>query len=108
MSKLVIWFDTQKASIAYRDHEIETICRQTLEGAILSDTQIHFITAQELVLHMFRALLFREYKPYQQYVSFIINGKSVKYDSNMRTFAENYPYSVWDNCLCKLLGAEDD
>ena len=108
MSKLVIWFDTEKASIAYRDHEIEPICRQTLESTILGETQIHFITAQELVVQMFRALLYKEYKSYQQDVSFLINGEKVIYDSNMRNASGIYPPSVYDKCLCILLGATDE
>lgn len=104
MTKLVIWFDPEKASVAYRDHEIEAMCRQTLEGAILSETQIHFITAQELVLLMFRALLYKEYKPYQQYISFLVNGEKVIYDHNMRNASGIYPPSIYEDCCDILLG----
>lgn len=72
----------------------------------LGKTNTVFV-AQELVLYMFRALLYKEYKHLQEQVTFIFDGVEVKFDQNMRTTAE-YPYSLYDECLCILLGAEDD
>jgi hypothetical protein len=91
--------------IVLRDNEVKPFCIAHLEALKVGKSNTVY-TSQELVLYMFRALLCKEYKHLQSQVSFIFEGVEVKLDKNMRTWAE-YPYSVYDECLCVLVGGAD-
>lgn len=108
MNKLTVDFRSKCPSdYGFQDFRIKEVCESYLGYITEGSYDPYLITGQELVLYMFRALLFREYKHLQEHVTFIFDGVEVKFDSNMRTTAE-YPYSLYDECLCKLLGAEED
>ena len=108
MNKLIVDFRSDPSSdYGFQDCKIKEVCEAYLGYITEGDYDPYLITGQELVLYMFRALLFSKYKHLQEQVTFIFDGAEVKFDSNMRTTAE-YPYSLYDECLCILLGAEDD
>lgn len=92
--------------IILRDKETRLFCVSHLNALQAGETNTVY-TAQELVLYMFRALLYKEYKHLQSQVMFKFDGVEVKFDERMRTKAE-YPYSVYDECLCVLVGGADD
>ena len=106
MSDLTIKFVSNSQShIAYSDCRIEGVCREYLMHLSDGEEYLQITTNQELMICMFRALLFKEYKHLQSQVNFFIDDKSVKYDSNMRNVSGIYPPSVFDDCCDVLLGA---
>ena len=107
MSKLTIDVDLHYSVKAIRDVEIPSFCINELEALQLGKTSTVYVV-QELVLYMFRALLFREYKHLQEQVTFLLDGVEVKFDHRMRTNEDNYPHSLYNECLCILLGATDE
>ncbi len=104
MNKLTINFDPTYGCRTYADGEIQSICRQYLEALEYGNSDKTAFISQELVLYMFRALLYKEYKHLQSQVTFIIDGAEVKFDSNMRTVGGLYPPSVYEHCCDILLG----
>jgi len=112
MNKLLVkYISNAQSHAAYPDCIIKSVCEELLQQlAIIEDNEepLQIVTGQELVLYMFRALLFKEYKHLQSQVTFIFDGVEVKFDHRMRTAEDNYPHSLFDECLCILLGAEDD
>jgi hypothetical protein len=93
------------AGLIFRDKEVKAFCISHLNALQMGESNTVY-TAQELVLYMFRALLYKDYKHLQSQVVFKFDGVEVKFDKNMRTRAE-YPYSVYDECLCILVGGAD-
>lgn len=91
---------------AIRDNEIKPFCIAHLEALKVGKTNIVY-TGQELVLYMFRALLYKDYKYLQNQVVFKFDGVEVQFDERMRTKA-NYLYSVYDECLSILVGGLDE
>lgn len=106
MSKLTINVDMSYLVKPFKDEEIHSYCIHQLEALQLGKTDTIYI-AQELILYMFRALLYKDYKHLQSQVMFKFDGKEVEFDERMRTRAD-YPYSVFDECLCILVGGADD
>lgn len=107
MSKLTINVTAGFCSTsALRDNEIKPFCIAHLEALKVGKTNTVY-TGQELVLYMFRALLYKDYKYLQEQVVFIFEGKEVKFDERMRTW-KDYPYSVYDECLNILVGGLDE
>jgi hypothetical protein len=89
------------AGLIFRDKEVETFCISHLNALQMGENNTVY-TAQELVLYMFRALLYKDYKHLQSQVVFKFDGVEAKFDERMRTNAE-YPYSLYDECLDVLL-----
>ncbi len=108
MSKLIInvnissGFNCHNALI---DIHVKPFCINILEQLRKGEGDIIY-TAQELVLYMFRALIYKDYKDLQSKIVFRFEGVEVKFDKNMRTIIE-YPYSVYDECCNTLLGLND-
>lgn len=108
-NKLIIHFKSKdtEGSKSHNDYNIPIICHGYLDSLTVGKGD-YVDTGQELVLYMFRALLFSEYKHLQKQVTFLIDGVEVKFDHRMRTDEDNYPHSLFDECLCVLLGAEEN
>jgi hypothetical protein len=60
-NKLIVDVDMTYSAKPIRDHEIASYCIHQLEALQLGKSNIIY-TAQELVLYMFRALLYKDYK----------------------------------------------
>ena len=105
MNNLTVDFRTDTPSdYGFQDFKIKEVCEAYLGYITEGAEDPYLITGQELVLYMFRALLFREYKHLQEQVTFIIDGVEVIYDVNMRNASGIYPPSVYDDCCDILLG----
>jgi hypothetical protein len=105
MNRLTVDFRSDTPSdYGFQDCKIKEICEAYLGYITEGDYDPYLITGQELVIQMFRALLFREYKHLQPYVCFIVDGKGVVYDSDMRNASGIYPPSIYDDCCDILLG----
>lgn len=104
MSKLTVDYRSVPPSdYGFQDFKIKEVC-ETYLGYITEGVENpYLITGQELVLYMFRALLYKEYKHLQPYVTFLVDGTEVKFDTNMRS-SGIYPPSVYDDCCDILLG----
>ena len=105
-NELVVHFrsnDLEQQFPVYNDVHIATVCRNYLDSLVAGKGD-YVNTAQELVVYMFRALLYREYKHIQSQVCFIVDDKGVAYDSNMRNASGIYPPSVYEDCCDILLG----
>lgn len=93
--------------VAYPDHQVESICRSYLEVVNNNVRSQDVFISQELMLLMFRALLYKEYSHLQPWVEFYNNdfGQQLHYDSRMRITWELDPFidSLHDRCLCILL-----
>lgn len=105
MNKLTVDFRlTPPSDYGFQDCKIREVCETYLGYITEGDHDPYLITGQELVLYMFRALLYKDYKHLQAHVTFLIDGVEVKYDSNMRNSSSIYPPSVYDDCCDILLG----
>lgn len=105
MNNFTIKFESNSQShAAYPDCRVESVCRELLEQLANNEKYLQITTGQELVLYMFRALLFREYKHLQEQVTFLVDGAEVRYDHNMRNASGIYPPSVYEDCCDILLG----
>lgn len=106
MTELTIKFVSKAASFhAFQDFEVKEQCTLLLDALEKGEKYLSITTGQELVVYMFRALLFSKYKHLQSQVCFTIDGKGVIFDENMRNCSGIYPPSVFDECCDVLLGA---
>lgn len=104
-NELIIHFrsnDLEQQFPVYNDIRVPIICRGYLES-LTAGKGDYVNTAQELVIQMFRALLYREYKHLQTQVHFIVDDKTVMYDSSMRNANGIHPPSVYEYCCYILL-----
>lgn len=107
MNRLVIDYDPLNNNEPLRDNDIKAFCTEQLENLKLKEYSLIYIN-QELVLYMFRALLYKEYRHLQQQVMFKLNDVYVSFDKRMRTWDNNYPDSLYDKCLDILLEPPED
>lgn len=111
-NKLFIIFklnDVNGHCSAYSDIVIEKVCRGYLDNLAKGNGD-YFYTAQELVWSVIRSLLYKEYKHLQEQVEFYIEDSGTEYTVlfNEKMRMSKHPPSVWDDALCKLLGAEEN
>lgn len=105
-NELVIHFrsnDLEQQFPVYNDVRIPIICRGYLDSLAVGKGD-YINTGQELIIQMFRVLLYKKYKHLQSQVLFMIDDQVVVYGSNMRNASGIYPPSVFEDCCDILLG----
>ena len=106
MINLTIEYRSKPPSeLGFQDYMIEEICEGYLGFIIEGQTDLYIIIGQELMLYMFRALLYKKYRHLQDRVAFVVDNVEVKFYSNMRNASGIYPPSIFDQCCDVLLGA---